>query len=98
MSVEVSGRNSNGERFSFTTTATNLNQNGATIHVNRDLGIDSVIVLQNSRGARTSARIVARVNLVQNLSSYEVEFVAADGVKDFWGVSFPSRWRDLRTS
>ena len=51
MPVEVSGRDANGERFSFPTTATNLNQNGATLHVNRDLGIDSVIVLQNSRGA-----------------------------------------------
>ena len=98
MPVEVSGRDANGERFSFTTTATNLNQNGATLHVNRDLGIDSVMVLQNSRGARTSARIVARVNIVQNLCSYGVEFVAADGMKDFWGISFPSRWRDLRTS
>ena len=98
MPVEVSGRDANGEHFSFTTSATNLNQNGATLHVNRDLGIDSVIVLQNSRGARTSARIVARVNIVQNLCSYGVEFVAGDGVKDFWGISFPSRWRDLRTS
>ena len=98
MPVQVSGRDANGESFSFSTTATNLNRNGATIHVNRDLGIDSVIVLQNSRGGRTSARIVARVNVVQNLCSYGVEFVVEDGVKDFWGISFPSRWRDLRTS
>ena len=98
MPVEVSGRDANGERFSVTTTATNLNRNGATLHVNRDLRIDSVIVLQNSRAARTSARIVARVNIVQNLCSYGVEFLGADSVKDFWGISFPSRWRDLRTS
>ena len=51
--------------------------------MNRDLGIDSVIVLQNSRGTRTSAPIVARVNIVQNLCSYGVQFVAAEGVKDF---------------
>lgn len=98
MPIDVSGRDANGERFSFTTSATNLNRNGATLHVNRDLRIDGVIVLQNSRGARTSARIVARVNVFQDLCSYGVEFVAADGVKDFWGISFPSRWRDLRSS
>jgi len=98
MPVEVSGRDANGERFSFTTTATNLNRNGATLHVNRDLRIDSVIVPQNSRAARTSARIVARVNIVQNLCSYGMEFIGADSVKGFWGISFPPRWRDLRTS
>lgn len=98
MPVRVSGGDANGESFSFSTTATNLNRNGATIHVNRDLGIDSTVELQNSRGGRTSARIVARVNVVQDLSSYGVEFVGEDSVKDFWGISFPSRWRDLRTS
>lgn len=98
MPVEVSGRDASGDSFRFTTTATNLNRNGATLHVNRDLPIDSEIVLQNSRGARTAARIVARVNIVQDLCSYGVEFVGADGVQDFWGISFPSRWLDLRTS
>lgn len=98
MPVEVSGQDGKGENFSFPTTATNLNRNGATLHVNRDLPIDSVIVLENSRGARTSARIVARVSIVQDLCSYGVEFVGADGVNDFWGISFPSRWRDLCTS
>ena len=38
MPVEVSGRSANGERFRFTTTATNLNRNGATLHGNRYLG------------------------------------------------------------
>ena len=98
MPVKVSGQDANGESFGFATTATNLNRNGATLHVNRDLGIDSIVELQNSRGARMSARIVARVNVVQDLCSYGVEFVGADGEKDFWGISFPSRWRDLRTS
>lgn len=98
MPVEVSGRDANGESFTFSTTATNLNRNGATLHVNRDLPVDSEIVLQNSRHVRTAARIVARVNIVQDLCSYGVQFVEADGVKDFWGISFPSRWRDLRTS
>ena len=98
MPVEVSGRDATEENFSFTTTATNLNRNGATLHVNRDLPVDGVIVLQNSRGARMSARIVARVNIVQDLCSYGVEFLAADDIQDFWGISFPSRWLDLRTS
>ena len=75
MPVEVSGRDGNEESFTFATTATNLNRNGATLHVNRDLRIDSVIVPQNSRAARTSARIVARVNIVQNLCSYGMEFI-----------------------
>ena len=75
MPVEVSGRDGNEESFTFATTATNLNRNGATLHVNRDLPIDTVIVLKNSRGARTSARIVARVSIVQDLCSYGVEFL-----------------------
>jgi len=98
MPVQASGRDADGESFSVSTTATNLNRNGATIHVNRDLGMDSIIVLENSRGGRTSARVVARVNMVQDLCSYGVEFIGEDGGKDFWGISFPSRWRDLRTS
>lgn len=96
MPVEVSGRDANQESFSFSTTATNLNRNGATLHVNRDLPIDSIIELKNSRGTRTSARIVARVNIVQDLCSYGVEFQGVDEAEDFWGISFPSRWLDRR--
>jgi hypothetical protein len=88
--VEVSGKDF--EKFSFTVlaTATSLNLNGAMLHLNRDLLVDSVIVLQNSHGARTSARIVAQTILTDDRYAYGVEFLDARDVNDFWGISFPN--------
>lgn len=37
MPLEASGQDAKGENFKLTTTATNLNRNGATLHLNRDL-------------------------------------------------------------
>jgi hypothetical protein len=76
--------------FTLATTATNLNRNGAALHLNRDLSLGSVVVVQNSRGARTSARVVAQVVTGDGVYMYGVEFLdQAENVKDFWGIAFP---------
>jgi hypothetical protein len=59
------------------------------LHLDRDLSIDSVLVIQNSRGARTSARVVAQTSM-GDIYGYGLEFLEADNVKDFWGIRFPS--------
>lgn len=87
--LEVSGKDVQRCSFTLTTLATNLNRNGATLHLNRDLSVDSVVVMQNRHGGRISARVVAQTNIVGDLYGYGVEFLDADNVKDFWGINFP---------
>ena len=90
VAVEVSGHDVERSSFTASTTATNLNRNGAAFHLNRDLSLGSVVVVKNSRGARTSARIVAQVVTGDGVFMYGVEFVdQGDDVKDFWGIAFP---------
>lgn len=86
--LEVSGKDLASSCFKVVTTATNLNRYGATVHLNRDLAVESVIVLTNSRGARTSARIVEQT-LARDIYAYGVEFLEADKTKNFWGIRFP---------
>jgi hypothetical protein len=86
--LEVSGKDVDKSSFKVTARATNLNRNGAMIHLNRDLAIDSVLVVQNSRGARTSARVVAQTS-ADGMYAYGVEFVEAESAKNFWGIKFP---------
>jgi hypothetical protein len=57
--VEVSGKDVENSSFSVATTAINLNRNGATLHLSRDLHVDSVILIKNSRGARTPAPVAS---------------------------------------
>ena len=59
--VEISGKDAEQCSFTLTTTASNLNRNGAMLQLNRDLVADSVLVIQNARRARASARVVARL-------------------------------------
>jgi hypothetical protein len=59
------------------------------LYLNRDLSICSVLVLTNSRGSRTSARVVAQVGMVRDSYAYGVEFVEPENAQDFWGVNFP---------
>ena len=59
------------------------------LQLNRDLVADSVLVIQNARRARASARVVSQTVLSDNLYKYGVEFIEADHDKDFWGISFP---------
>lgn len=60
--LEISGKDVARSSFSALTTATNLNAHGAMLHSNRDLSPESVLVIKNSRGARTSARIVSQTS------------------------------------
>lgn len=87
--LEVSGKDVARSYFNVATTATNLNRYGATVHLNRDLAVESVIVLTNSRGSRTSARIVDQT-LTREIYAYGVEFLEAEKTKSFWGIRFPS--------
>lgn len=93
--LEVSGKDVDRSSFKVTATATNLNRNGATIHLNRDLPIDTVLVVQNSRGARASVRVVAQTR-AGDMYAYGMEFVEAEKVKDFWGINFPSHAKSHR--
>lgn len=89
--IEISGKDVDRSSFSATTTATNLNRNGAMLHLNRDLPLDSVLVIKNNRGARTSARVVAQRSTGEGVYAYGLEFLEAENAKDFWGINFPSR-------
>jgi hypothetical protein len=88
--VEVSGKDVENSSFSVATTATNLNQNGATLHLSRDLPVDSVLVVKNSRGARTSARVVAQTPLAEKQFAYGMEFLEDNNAQHFWGINFPA--------
>lgn len=72
--------------------ATNLNKHGAAIQLNRELLVGSTVVVQNSRRTQASARVIAQVSATaQGVYTYGVEFPEDGGVKDFWGISFPSQ-------
>ena len=81
-------------KCAFTTPAkaTKLNRHGAAIQLNRELLVGSTIVLQNTRHAQLSARVVIQVSAqCQGVYTYGVEFLEADSVgKNFWGINFPS--------
>lgn len=85
--VEISGKDVARFSFSALTTATNLNANGAMLHLNRDLSLDSVLVIKNSRGARTSVRVVSQTNAAE-VYAYGLEFLEAEKAKHFWGINF----------
>lgn len=72
-------------------TATHLNQHGAMLRLNRDLPLDSVLVIKNGRAARMSVRVVAQRDLAENQFGYGVEFTEPENAKDFWGINFPAR-------
>jgi hypothetical protein len=89
--LEVSGKDAQRSSFTVNTTATSLNGNGAALHLSHDLPVGSVLVVRNSRGTRTSARVVAQVITGDGVYKYGVEFLdEANIVKDFWGIAFPS--------
>jgi hypothetical protein len=88
-SVRLSGEDREKCTFVVTAKATNLNRHGAAVQLNRELSVGSTVVLQNSRRAQASARVVAQVNVVQGLFTYGMEFLEDQTVKDFWGITFP---------
>jgi PilZ domain-containing protein len=87
--VEVSGKDVENSSFSVATTATNLDRNGATLHLNRDLPVNSLLVVKNSRGTRTSARVIAQTRLAETKFAYGAEFLEDNNAQDFWGINFP---------
>lgn len=87
--VEIFGKDLSRSSFSALTTATNLNKHGAMVHFNRDLSLDSVLVIKNSRGARTSARVVSQTNATE-VYGYGLESLEVEKAKDFWGINFPA--------
>jgi hypothetical protein len=89
VAVEASGKDVARSSFSAITTATNLNRNGAMLHLNRDLSLDSVLVIKNSRGARCSVRVVSQTS-VADAHAYGLEFLESENARDFWGINFPS--------
>jgi hypothetical protein len=89
--VEISGKDVEKSSFTLITTATNLNRNGAMLRLNLDLAVHSVVVIQNSRGARTSARIVEQTSTAEGVYAYGVEFLEPGHLNDFWGISFNTR-------
>lgn len=77
--------------FTLTANATNLNRHGAAVQVTRELVVGTTILVQNKRGARLSARIVAQVSAMSGKHTYGIEFVEDnDRSQTFWGISFPA--------
>lgn len=93
----MSGQDVARSTFKIATTATNLNRNGATVHLHRDLPVASVVVVKNSRGTRTGARIVVQTR-VRDIYAYGLEFLEPDQAKNFWGIRFPSYPQDAARS
>ena len=51
----------------------------------------TTVLVQNKRGARISARIVAQVNAMGGKHTYGIEFVEdTDKSQTFWGITFPA--------
>jgi LDH2 family malate/lactate/ureidoglycolate dehydrogenase len=77
--------------FTLTANATNLNRHGAAVQVSRELLVGTTVLVQNKRGARLSARIVAKVNPIQGKFTYGIEFVEDNHhSRNFWGITFPA--------
>jgi hypothetical protein len=89
--VGLSGEDRAKSSFTVTAKATNLNRHGASVQLNRELAVGSVVLMQNKRGVQVSARIVSLLTAMQGVSTYGIEFVEQDEKsRDFWGISFPT--------
>lgn len=89
--VGLSGEDRQKCSFTMTAKATNLNQHGAAIQLNRELLVGSTVVVRNKSGTQVSARVVAQLAALQGVPTYAIEFAEQDEkVKTFWGITFPS--------
>lgn len=89
--VGLSGDDGARTSFNLSANATNLNRHGAALQVGRELLVGTTVLVQNKRGARISARIVAQVNPIQGKLTYGIEFVEdTDRSRNFWGIAFPA--------
>ena len=89
--VGLSGEDRQKCSFTMPAKATNLNQHGAAIQLNRELLVGSTVVVRNKSGTQVSARVVAQLAALQGVHTYAIEFAEQDDrVKTFWGITFPS--------
>jgi hypothetical protein len=89
--VGLSGEDLQKGSFTISAKATNLNKHGAAIHLNRELKVGSTVIVRNKSGTQISARVVAQLSTLQGVLCYAIEFAEPDdGVKTFWGITFPS--------
>jgi hypothetical protein len=91
--VGLSGEDRQKCAFTMPAKATNLNQHGAAVQLNRELLVGSTVVVRNKSGTEVSARVVAQLAGLQGVPTYAIEFAEHDDddrVKTFWGISFPS--------
>src|ERR1700722_13407227 len=91
--IGLSGEDRQKCSFTVPAKATNLNRYGASIQLNRELLVGSIVVVQNKSGTQVSARVVAQLAALQGVPTYAIEFAAQDDddqAKAFWGITFPS--------
>ena len=89
--VGLTGEDRQKCAFTMPAKATNLNQHGAAIQLNRELQVGSTVVVRNKSGTEVSARVVAQLAGLQGVPTYAIEFAEPDDrVKTFWGITFPS--------
>lgn len=90
-SIGMSGEDRQKAAFTMNAKAGNLNRHGAAVQLNRELLVGSTVVVQNARGTRVSARIVAKLAALHGVPTYAIEFIDQDeNARDFWGITFPS--------
>jgi hypothetical protein len=87
MPINVAGHDLQKCAFSEAATATNLNLHGATIHVNRQLIVGSIITVMNRDGIEAAARIVAQVGVAEGAFIYGIGFVQGRHLTSWASVS-----------
>ena len=89
-SVGLSGEDRQKCSFTMPAKATKLNKHGAAVQLGRELLVGSVVSVNNNRGTKLSARVVAQLAALEGVSTYAIEFVEQDErAGTFWGIIFP---------
>ena len=88
--ITLSGHDHAQCPFTIPARATKLNRYGAAIQLDRELLVNSTIVLRNNHLTQAPARVVTCVSGLHGVFTYGVEFLEAKAVKEnFWGINFP---------
>jgi hypothetical protein len=92
--VGLSGEDRQKCAFTMPAKATNLNQHGAAVQLQRELLVGSTVVVRNKSGTEVSARVVAQLAGLQGVPTYAIEFAERHGdddakVKTFLGNLVP---------
>ena len=89
--IGISGEDRAKCSFTMGAKASNLNQHGAAIQINRELVLGTTVLVRIKRGMQVSARIVAQIGTAEGGHAYGIEFVEHDAkAANFWGITFPS--------